>query len=61
MRYGGGSSKMLIDERSEEVTEMHRTIQAEVIASSSDRDATEHARLAAWLSRTGRPSYCSTA
>src|SRR4029077_18002596 len=37
---------LLIDERPEEVTEMRRTIKGEVIASSSDRDATEHARLA---------------
>ncbi|MCC6417747.1 MAG: transcription termination factor Rho [Gemmataceae bacterium] len=37
---------LLIDERPEEVTEMRRTIQGEVIASSSDRDAVSHARLA---------------
>jgi transcription termination factor Rho len=37
---------LLIDERPEEVTEMRRTVKGEVIASSSDRDATEHARLA---------------
>jgi transcription termination factor Rho len=37
---------LLIDERPEEVTEMRRTIQGEVIASSSDRDSTAHARLA---------------
>src|SRR5262245_18956567 len=37
---------LLIDERPEEVTEMRRTIEGEVIASSSDRDATAHARLA---------------
>ena len=37
---------LLIDERPEEVTEMRRTIRGEVIASSSDRDSTSHARLA---------------
>jgi transcription termination factor Rho len=37
---------LLIDERPEEVTEMRRTVKGEVIASNSDRDATEHARLA---------------
>jgi transcription termination factor Rho len=37
---------LLIDERPEEVTEMKRTIKGEVIASSSDRDATAHIRCA---------------
>lgn len=37
---------LLVDERPEEVTEMTRTVKGEVIASSSDRDATSHARLA---------------
>jgi transcription termination factor Rho len=37
---------LLIDERPEEVTEMRRTIQGQVIASSSDRDSAAHARLA---------------
>jgi transcription termination factor Rho len=37
---------LLIDERPEEVTDMRRTIKGEVIASSSDRDAVSHARLA---------------
>jgi transcription termination factor Rho len=37
---------LLIDERPEEVTEMRRTIQGEVIASNSDHDSREHARLA---------------
>src|SRR5262245_26916807 len=37
---------LLVDERPEEVTEMRRTVQGEVIASSSDRDAVSHARLA---------------
>ncbi len=37
---------LLIDERPEEVTEMRRTVRGEVVASSSDRDATSHARTA---------------
>ncbi|HLJ94206.1 MAG TPA: transcription termination factor Rho [Gemmataceae bacterium] len=37
---------LLIDERPEEVTEMRRTVKGEVIASSSDRDSTSHARTA---------------
>ena len=37
---------LLIDERPEEVTDMRRNIQGEVIASSSDRDTKEHIRLA---------------
>jgi transcription termination factor Rho len=37
---------LLIDERPEEVTEMRRTVKGEVIASSSDRDAVNHVRLA---------------
>ncbi len=37
---------LLIDERPEEVTEMRRSIRGEVVASSSDRDAIEHVRLA---------------
>jgi transcription termination factor Rho len=37
---------LLIDERPEEVTEMRRTIKGEVIASSADRDAVSHARIA---------------
>ena len=37
---------LLVDERPEEVTEMKRTIRGEVIASSSDRDATAHIRMA---------------
>ena len=37
---------LLIDERPEEVTEMRRTVKGEVLASSSDHDATAHARLA---------------
>ncbi len=37
---------LLIDERPEEVTEMRRTVHGEVLASSSDRDAANHVRLA---------------
>jgi transcription termination factor Rho len=37
---------LLVDERPEEVTEMRRTVQGEVVASSSDRDSTSHIRLA---------------
>jgi transcription termination factor Rho len=37
---------LLIDERPEEVTEMRRTVKGEVIASSSDRDSANHARIA---------------
>ncbi|MFO0968564.1 MAG: transcription termination factor Rho [Gemmataceae bacterium] len=37
---------LLIDERPEEVTAMRRSVQGEVIASSSDRDTTSHIRVA---------------
>jgi transcription termination factor Rho len=37
---------LLVDERPEEVTEMRRTVQGEVVASSSDRDTAHHTRLA---------------
>ena len=37
---------LLIDERPEEVTEMRRTVHGEVAASSSDRDAASHVRMA---------------
>jgi len=37
---------LLIDERPEEVTEMRRTVHGEVAASSNDRDASSHVRLA---------------
>jgi transcription termination factor Rho len=37
---------LLVDERPEEVTDMKRTIKGEVIASSSDHDATAHIRMA---------------
>jgi transcription termination factor Rho len=40
---------LLVDERPEEVTEMRRTIRGEVVASSSDRDATAHVRLAEFV------------
>jgi transcription termination factor Rho len=39
-------SMLLIDERPEEVTEMRRTVNGEVIASSSDRDTASHLRTA---------------
>ena len=37
---------LLIDERPEEVTEIRRSVRGEVIASSSDRDSSSHARTA---------------
>jgi len=37
---------LLIDERPEEVTDIRRNVQGEVIASSSDRDAAHHVRTA---------------
>jgi transcription termination factor Rho len=37
---------LLVDERPEEVTEMRRTVRGEVIASSSDRDSSNHVRTA---------------
>jgi transcription termination factor Rho len=37
---------VLIDERPEEVTDMHRTIAGEVIASTFDRPASDHTRVA---------------
>src|SRR5262249_32035775 len=37
---------LLVDERPEEVTDIRRTVKGEVIASSSDRDATSHIRTA---------------
>ncbi len=37
---------LLIDERPEEVTDLRRTVKGMVIASSSDRDSTSHARTA---------------
>lgn len=37
---------LLLDERPEEVTEMRRNVRGEVIASSNDRDANSHVRLA---------------
>jgi transcription termination factor Rho len=37
---------LLIDERPEEVTEMRRTVQGEVVASSSDQDTSSHLRTA---------------
>jgi transcription termination factor Rho len=37
---------LLVDERPEEVTDMRRTLKAEVVASSSDHDAASHIRTA---------------
>jgi transcription termination factor Rho len=37
---------LLVDERPEEVTEMRRTVQGEVVASSYDANSTSHARVA---------------
>jgi transcription termination factor Rho len=37
---------LLVDERPEEVTEMRRVVKGDVIASSSDREATAHIRMA---------------
>ena len=37
---------LLVDERPEEVTDMRRSVRAEVIASSSDHTIEEHIRLA---------------
>jgi transcription termination factor Rho len=45
---------LLIDERPEEVTDMQRTIKGEVIASSSDRDATAHIRIAQLVAERAR-------
>ena len=40
---------LLVDERPEEVTDMRRTIRGEVVASSADRDASSHVRLAEFV------------
>jgi transcription termination factor Rho len=45
---------LLVDERPEEVTEMRRTVTGEVIASSSDRDAQSHARIAELVVERGK-------
>lgn len=45
---------LLIDERPEEVTDMRRTIQGEVIASSSDRDSADHVRIAELVVERGK-------
>ena len=37
---------LLIDERPEEVTDMQRNVRGEVVASTSDKEATEHVRIA---------------
>ncbi len=45
---------LLVDERPEEVTEMRRTVQGEVVASSSDRDTASHVRLAELVVERGK-------
>ena len=45
---------LLVDERPEEVTEMRRSIRGEVVASSADRDATAHVRLAELVMERGK-------
>jgi transcription termination factor Rho len=45
---------LLVDERPEEVTDMQRTIKGEVLASSSDRDAAAHIRVAQLVVERGR-------
>jgi transcription termination factor Rho len=47
-------SMLLIDERPEEVTEMRRTVRGEVIASSSDRDSSNHLRTAELVVERGK-------
>ncbi len=37
---------LLIDERPEEVTDMQRNVRGEVVASTFDKEATEHVRVA---------------
>ena len=50
---------LLIDERPEEVTDMARTVNAEVIASTFDEPATRHVRIAQWCST--KPNAWSSA
>jgi transcription termination factor Rho len=45
---------LLVDERPEEVTEMRRTVKGEVIASSSDRDTSNHVRTAELVVERGK-------
>jgi transcription termination factor Rho len=45
---------LLVDERPEEVTEMRRTIQGEVIASSYDSNSASHARVAELVVERGK-------
>lgn len=45
---------LLIDERPEEVTEMRRRVQGEVIASSMDRDVESHVRLSQLIIERGK-------
>src|SRR3546814_20266643 len=47
---------VLVDERPEEVTDMQRTVKGEVIASTSDRPATDHTTVAEpAIDRANRP------
>ncbi|MBA4146563.1 MAG: transcription termination factor Rho [Verrucomicrobia bacterium] len=45
---------LLIDERPEEVTDFHRSVKAEVIASSNDQDLETHVRLSRFIIERGR-------
>ncbi|MFO0935722.1 MAG: transcription termination factor Rho [Gemmataceae bacterium] len=45
---------LLVDERPEEVTEIRRTVKGEVVASTSDKDASSHIRLAELVLERGR-------
>jgi transcription termination factor Rho len=45
---------LLVDERPEEVTDIKRTVQGEVVASTSDKDAIQHIRLAELVVERGR-------
>lgn len=45
---------LLVDERPEEVTEMRRTVKGEVIASSADRDTSDHIRTAQIVTERAR-------
>jgi transcription termination factor Rho len=45
---------LLIDERPEEVTDMRRTVRGEIIASSSDKDSINHARVAELVVERGK-------
>ncbi|MBM4072973.1 MAG: transcription termination factor Rho [Planctomycetes bacterium] len=45
---------LLVDERPEEVTEMRRTVKGEVVASSADRDSSDHIRTAQIVTERAR-------